>query len=263
MLETPILNIPVAFACNLACEGCSHYSNHAHRGFVPLDEAETWMKAWSGRLRPGVFSLLGGEPTVHPELVAYARIARACWPDSHLRLVTNGFFLHRHPELRELFAGDPRASIHLSIHHDGAAYREKLAPALALLADWERAGVTVEYRPSWAHWTRRYHGHGAGMRPFRDGDARRSWEVCIAKDCKQIFRGRLWKCGPLAYLPVQHGTHPLSSEWDPYLAYEPLDPGCSDAELAAFLAREEEAVCEMCPATRVPLRIPSPLPGGG
>lgn len=62
------LEIHVAHACNLACESCSHYSNHGHKGLVS-------------------------------QLTQFARISRQHWPLSTLRIVANGFFLHRHPEL--------------------------------------------------------------------------------------------------------------------------------------------------------------------
>jgi len=260
MFDTYIVNIPVAFACNLTCESCSHYSNHSHKGVVSLQDAEKWMRAWNGRIRPKIFSLLGGEPTIHPRLVDYVRLARDCWPHSDLRLVTNGFFLHRHPGLLDVFTGDPKASIHLSIHHESAEYEQKLQPAMRLLEAWSRQGVIVKYRRSFGNWTRRYHDYGDEMKPFQDDDPRQSWENCIAKDCKQIYQGKLWKCGPLSYLQVQKETHALSREWDSYLEYTPLDPHCSDIELAEFLSREEEPACGMCPAKRIPIKIPLPFP---
>ena len=46
------LEIHAAHACNLACESCSLYSNHAHKGLVSLEEADAWMGGWSGRIAP-------------------------------------------------------------------------------------------------------------------------------------------------------------------------------------------------------------------
>src|SRR6185436_18524483 len=97
-------------------------------------------------------------------------------------------------------------------------------------------------------WTRRYQGYGATMLPFADNDQRRSWEICPAKFCKQLHLGKLWKCAPLAYLPMQKAKYPLSADWDPYLRYVPLEASCSEAELDAFVALEDEAACRMCSA---------------
>lgn len=77
------LEMHAAHGCNLTCESCSHYSNHSHKGLLSLDDARQWMCAWSDRLlSPDVFSLLGGEPALHPDLAALVRLARTCWPHS-------------------------------------------------------------------------------------------------------------------------------------------------------------------------------------
>ena len=65
------LEIHVVHSCNLTCESCSHYSNQGHDGIVSLAEADQWMRAWHHRVRPRTFSLLGGEPTIHPQLTDF------------------------------------------------------------------------------------------------------------------------------------------------------------------------------------------------
>ena len=260
MLDIRHLEIHVAHACNLACESCSHYSNYRHAGMVSLENADRWMASWSARLRPATFSLVGGEPTIHPRLADFVRLARAHWPDSGLRLVTNGFFLHKHPELPSVLKGVGKARLFLSIHHDSPAYREALRPNYRRLQAWAREhGISVRAYDSLGRWRRTYLGAGAQMQPYEDGQPRRSWERCVAKDCPQLFDGRLWKCAPLAYLRMQHAKVGLSAKWAPYLAYQPLEPGCSDAALREFFAREDEPYCSMCPAKPEHFRMPSPL----
>jgi len=254
------LEIHLVHSCNLACEGCSHYSNQGHKGVLQLEQAEEWMRAWSTRLRPAIFSLLGGEPSLHPRLPQFVDLARDCWPEAALRLVTNGFFLHRHPDLPRALREAGNARLCVSIHHDGPQYRQRMAPVLELLTGWvERFAIRVEYYHSWHDWTRRYHGAGAAMQPFADGRPRASWEHCSARYCPQIHEGKLWKCGALAYLPMQDAKYGLSETWRPYLGYVPLSPDCSQAELREFLAREEESHCGMCPAAPQRLMLPLPL----
>jgi len=131
-----------------------------------------------------------------------------------------------------------------------------------LVKGWERdPGVRVVYYRSFANWTRRYRGHGAAMEPFADGEPRQSWEKCPARICRQLHEGKIWKCGPLAYLPMQDAKHHLSQQWAPYLSYQPLEAGCSDAELLEFLAREEESYCGMCPANPEKFELPLPMAG--
>jgi hypothetical protein len=258
--ELSLLELHVTHACNLACESCSHYSNHGHQGNLDLAEADRWMSGWSGRLAVRQFNLLGGEPTVHPRLSKFVPLVRRHWPAAHIRIITNGFFLQRHPELPAAMAEAGNSSLWLSVHHDDAAYTERLRPARALLAAWQRdRGTSVEIRPSHARWTRRYRGFGAGMLPFEDGRPRDSWRICPARSCKQLHDGKIWKCAPLAYLGMQKAKYDLSEKWDPYLRYRPLDPSCSDRELDKFLALEDEPVCSMCSAEPRPLALPNPM----
>ena len=262
------LELHVAHGCNLSCESCSHYSNHGHAGTVSIDEADRWMSLWSRRVSVNRFSLLGGEPTIHPQLPLFVGLVRKHWPATQIEIVSNGFFLHRHPTLPAILAADRDARLIISVHHDSEEYQERLKPAFALLEAWRREhGLVAHIRPANKNWTRRYEGFGDAMLPFDDGDPRASWEICPARHCKQLLDGRVWKCAPLAYLPMQKAKYQLGEKWDRYLAYRPLEPGCSDAELKAFAALEDEAACGMCPATErlfalpVPLRRPKPRAG--
>jgi hypothetical protein len=254
------LELHITHACNLTCESCSHYSNHDHRGHLELREADRWMSFWSHRLNVSEFHLLGGEPTIHPELTGFVHLARRHWPDATIRIRTNGFFLSRHPDLPAALAGDSRAVISIAIHHDSSEYRERLSPIFRLIEGWQRDfAITVEVANSYANWTRRYEGFGATMRPFEDGAPRASWELCPGRYCKQLFEGKIWKCPPLAYLKMQKAKYNISDKWDFYLRYEPLPPTCSDRELDLFIAKEDEPYCGMCSARRRPLDLPIPI----
>jgi len=254
------LELHVAHGCNLACESCSHYSNHGHAGTVSVEEADRWMGLWSRRVSVDRFTLLGGEPTIHPQLPRFVGLVRRHWPQAQIEIVSNGFFLHRHPSLPSVLAEDPDARLIISVHHDSEEYQARLKPVFALLEDWKRDhGVAVRIRPAARNWTRRYEGFGDAMLPFEDSDPRASWEICPARHCKQLLDGRIWKCAPLAYLPMQKARYRLSGKWDPYLAYKALDPGCPDAELVAFAALEDEAACGMCPAKERLFELPVPL----
>lgn len=262
MLPVRNLELHVTHACNLACESCSHYSNQGHKGLLAPEEAGEWMARWSPRLAPQQFVLLGGEPMIHPRFPEFLPLVRRSWPKARIRIVTNGFYLHRHPTLPEAMAAAGGAYLVVSIHHDDPDYLARLAPMWGLIRGWiERHAVEVHFLPSHRWWTRRYRGTGAAMEPYDDGDPRRSWEICPAKYSPQIHEGRLWKCAPLAYLGMQHARYGLGPQWAPYLAYRPLAADCSDAELHAFFAREEEAACAMCPAVAQPFKMPVPLRG--
>jgi hypothetical protein len=254
------LEMHVTHACNLACESCSHYSNHSHSGNLELAEAEAWMSAWRRRFSLGELILLGGEPTIHPQLPEFVRLARRCFPRACVTVVSNGFFLKRQPDLPRALAEIGNAQLYLSVHHDAADYLARLQPGIDLAERWRSEyGVRVRVRNSFDGWERRYHGFGAAMLPYEDENPRKSWEICTARRCRQLFDGKLWKCSPVAYLRLQAQKYRLSDKWDRYLAYEPLSPDCSDKALADFLRAKEEDICAMCPATLQKFRMPNPL----
>ena len=114
----PHLELHVTHVCNLVCESCSHYSNHNHRGHLALSDADRWMGLWSRRVGVDEFHLLGGEPTIHPELTGFVRLVRRHWPETLIRIRTNGFFLHRHPDLPALLANDDLLIVSVAVHHE-------------------------------------------------------------------------------------------------------------------------------------------------
>lgn len=255
------LELHVAHSCNLTCESCSHYSNHNHKGLLSLDDARAWIAPWAERVRPSMLSLLGGEPAIHPDLPAFLPLVRDYWPRTLIRIASNGFLLHRHPDLPARMMAAGKAVLEVSVHHDSPAYRERFAPVLELVAQWKcDHGIAVRFIDSHGRWTGRYNGFGAAMAPFTDGAPRESWANCPAK-CRQLFEGGIWKCAPLAYLGMQDAKYGLSDAWSPYLAYRPLAPDSSDAELRAFLKMEDEPACAMCAAK--PARFDLPLPFRG
>jgi hypothetical protein len=255
------LEIHVTHACNLSCSQCTHYSNDRHRGMLHPHEAERQMGLWSGRLAPKLFSLLGGEPTLNPDLSEIVRIAHRHWPQSQLQLVTNGVLLGRHPELPQVLE-ESSCRLEISVHHASTEYQQRLEPVRRLVADWEsRHRLRVNWRPSSTRWTRTYRDEGPLMRPYEHNHPRGSWEVCRARWCPQIHEGKLWKCPQLAYLRMQLEKHGISgeTEWQPYLGYRPLGPECSETELREFVAREDEPYCAMCAATPELFELPLPL----
>jgi len=261
MIKIDNLELHVAHGCNLACESCSHYSNHNHKGLASREEAGAWMADWSRRVKPAQFSLLGGEPAIHPELALFVPLVRAHWPRARIRIATNGLLLDRHPDLPAAMARAGRSVLEVSIHHLSEPYIARLRPVFDLLRAWVRAhGIRVRLIHAYRDWTRRYLGFGAAMAPFHDENPRESWQNCPAR-CHQLYRGGIWKCAPLAYLGMQDERYGLSEAWRPYLGYRPLAADCSDAELLEFFRREEESHCAMCSSNPQRFDLPLPIPG--
>jgi organic radical activating enzyme len=244
----------------LSCDGCAHYSNQGHKGIIHLDEAEFMFSNWHNKIQPETFYILGGEPTINPKLCDMILLVRKYWPDTFINVATNGFFLHRHPQLPSIIKNVNRAKITMSIHHDSLEYMERIKVILNLLEKWKTDyNIDIEVRNSYKYWQQRYIGNGNNMKPFIDNDQRKSWEICPAKGARQLFENKIWKCGPIAYLQLQDRIHNLPNIWDPYLKYKPLEINCTQQELEEFFNKEDEPICSMCPSKVIFIKTENPI----
>jgi len=249
----PPIEVHVTHSCNLVCHGCNHYSNYKLEGwYISLKELEQWIEPWADRIEPSTFNLLGGEPTLHPQLCdllllagkyfkkgAFDRMGREC----PMCLITNGSFLHRHPKLKYILL-EHRIRLFLSVHYN------KDVEVIERVRSWAREGVAVTIYDYSLHkeWRKFYRGQGNSMEPYTDNDPRRSWKNCTAKNYYQLFDGAIWKCANIAYLSLAKRALKLSDKWNPYLAYEPLRINASLEQIKEFFMRKEEAICKMCPS---------------
>lgn len=79
-------------ACNLRCKHC--YINPPQHGTLTLslDTVLAWMKCFSRSDRETNLILLGGEPTMHPDLAGIIRAAKSM--RYHVTVDSNGFLFH-------------------------------------------------------------------------------------------------------------------------------------------------------------------------
>ena len=260
MLKVPHeFQLHVTHSCNLTCEGCTHYMNQGHSGSITLEDADEWMSNWNRKVVPKRFTLMGGEPSLHPKLGDFVLLAREKFKHSDIEIVSNGFFLHNHPDLWKILV-DTGTVLGVSVHSQtDAVYVEKFKPVYNLMKEWIKKGARVELRPSIVNWQRQYKGYGDNMEPYEDGDPVSSWSNCVSKLCVQLYQGKLWKCPGLAYLPLQAEKYDLSDKWDLYLKYRPLDKYSTKAEIKKFFYRKAEIYCSMCPAKVESFKPEDPL----
>lgn len=84
--------------CNLRCAWCDHSSPHVGQWFLKVDDLEKDLAALSKFTTMNDIRLVGGEPLLHPEIVAIARAAKKSGAVKKVTLITNGVLLHRAPE---------------------------------------------------------------------------------------------------------------------------------------------------------------------
>jgi hypothetical protein len=262
MIGIPALEYHVAHGCNLSCQQCSHYSNFHLAGSMPTPEqASAEYATWSHRLRPKRFALLGGEPALNPRLVEHVQIAREHWPSSELMLVSNGFFLHRHPDLPQTLK-ETNCRLEISQHGTEPAYMEEFAKVQQLIGQWrsDHPRVKIKIRQSYRGWMRQYNiVDGKPMPFYSEPDA--AYRVCMQRTCTQLFQSRLFKCPALAYWSQLETKARLESisEWDLFREYQACSSIATDDELRSFLETKSIPQCALCPSNRTAFLHPSPL----
>lgn len=222
------LEYHVLDACNFSCKFCAHYSDlHRSSKRVKLEDAiQEWL-LWSSRIVPQVFWILGGEPTIHKDLCSLIVAAKLIWKDSVIGVVTNGTLLERHYAIGQLLAGNRLA---VSMH--GTREEE-------ILSNARKTGhPSVEIRQSEANWQQWYKIVDGKFQPFEDGDQRSSWKNCNASQCKILRDGKLWKCPQVAL------AKGVGIDW-----FDGYSPCSVEDDIAAWVAREDEACCANCPST--------------
>jgi len=251
MLSIPQIEFHITHVCNLACDGCTHYSNYVVKGSIPFSIGRDWLTAWSRRVRPQRFKLLGGEPAIHPELIEYVEYAAELWPDTYRTLTTNGLLLDRYESTLPEVLHRTQTNLYFTMHFDDPEYIRRFVPIARKWSKLSRDfGFVFEVGDGRSHWNKCYLGTGKEMLPFQDGKQRKSWKYCISKYCMQLHENRLWKCPCLAYIGLISRELELdrNRQWLPYLAYEGIGLDASDKELRAFLGRKDEFYCTMCPS---------------
>ena len=116
-IKFKFLDIPIIRSCNLGCGGCLTFSDSKKiKGLVNLQDSKEWLQHWAAKLDPSAVTIFGGEPLLHPQFVAWCKEMRQRWPESELRINTNGYYLDRlYDKIDLLFTEDIRPQFMVSI----------------------------------------------------------------------------------------------------------------------------------------------------
>lgn len=89
-MRVRLLEFHVVDHCNLQCRGCSHFSPSAPKRNVTARELEPELALAARGMTPDWVHVLGGEPTLNPNLPGLLPLFRAHFPAAGVKLVSNG-----------------------------------------------------------------------------------------------------------------------------------------------------------------------------
>ena len=238
------LEINVAYACQLKCEYCSHMSKYL-MGPVPVGKITQWYRSWHQRVHPKTFTVLGGEPLLHPNIVEVLSVTKKHWCDSAIQMVTNGLLLSK--ASMDLFAMLRQTGIFVAIskHFDQPEHHEKIMQGVELLKEY---GVRHEIRFCYNMWRKSYRLDESG-RPVPYGSVpERAWQNCFVRhNCMTLMDNRIYKCPQIACFRHAYTTGRLSDDWRFLLDYPPLHPEAPDTTVVKFLNEGANPACRLCP----------------
>lgn len=139
-LQTRSLEAHIVDHCNLTCVECCSLSPLLPAWMVEPDALFADLARAARVLRPAVFKLVGGEPTLHPELVGLIRGVRATGIAPTISVTTNGLLLGRLPQAfwEEVDALTISLYPRPRLGGDLVAYIEAQAARHAVRLNWKR-----------------------------------------------------------------------------------------------------------------------------
>lgn len=107
----------ISHACNMNCPNCSSFNNYNFRGnFHWKDYKEIYTK-WAERVDLKRITILGGEPLANPSILDWIQGIRKLFPNSEIRLTTNGTLIKSTDIQLYNSLLDNRVSVHVSLHN--------------------------------------------------------------------------------------------------------------------------------------------------
>ncbi len=228
-VRTRLLEAHVVDHCNLSCAGCCSLSPLLPNRLTPVDALAADLRGARRVLAPRVFKLVGGEPTLHPDIVELLRVARASEIAPKVSLTTNGLLLPRMPDA--FFEAVDALTISL--------YPAPALPRAGIDAIVERAR-RFDVALNW----KRQDRFVRMDRPARCADVdenRRVYDACWLRErCHLVKDGVLFSCTRPPHFASLDGG---SADDDGLV----LDDDVDAARVVAYLLRPEPlAACARC-----------------
>lgn len=262
MQKLPFLEVMVIRGCNLACEGCTTFSDLRHAGYQTWEQGLAELEPWTRRLEIEAIGFMGGEPLMNPTVRDWIRGIRELLPNAQIRFITNGLLLHKHMDIVDLLHEVGNSVLKISHHIDDDNLLASIE-SIHKKFDWEpvfeygnhRWKTTNEFRfqinqPD--RFLKTFIGRYDTMQPH-NSDPIKAFEVCVQQRCPLLYRGNIFKCGTLALTPelLSRFDYPNLDKWKPYLDHG-LSPDCGELELAQFITNfgKPNKLCRQCPTDK-------------
>jgi hypothetical protein len=236
------------------------------KGIHDYDQMQHDLTVWNNRLTINGFSLHGGEPTMHPNIVELVRFVRQLNPDAFIQIITNGTYLIDKPEIIDVLAEVGHSLLSITQHEPKKQYAVEVKNFVLNRYKWKASNVK-----EWVETDNRFYfdfvtpphflkilkGDYGTTKPYNNNPKDAFKNCCFnTGDNAQLHDGKLYRCHPIALIPrvLKDWGQFDDPDWQKYISYKGLEQSASDEELFNFLAvlKQSEDVCGMCPSAQDP-----------
>jgi hypothetical protein len=256
----PFVETMITQVCNLACQGCSNYSDLKHSGYVTWSQGRQELQDWLQRIHIEEFGIMGGEPMINPEWRQWLVGTRSLMPWARIRFTTNGLLIRNPTELIRLVQDLGNITLKITVHVDDGQL-EHTVEQLFRAAPWQPIteyginrwigvnGTRLQInRPE--HFVKTFQGDYTNMLPWQS-DPEQAFAACIQKTCPLLYRGRIYKCstsGLLSDLLDRVGGQDRTA-WEPYTTLG-IGSNSTDQEIQQFIDNfgQSNSICGQCPS---------------
>ena len=237
----PVVEFYITNVCNLTCRGCNRFNNYNFKGHQYWDDHAEEYEAWSKRLDLPRITIIGGEPTLNPDLEKWAMNLRRLWPDAVIMVQTNGTY--QRPE-HLTYWGKYRVGFGISLHDPATADDIK--------QKWKHhAGIIDAFV---------FHQSAVIKKDdhyiLHSSDVQQAFNACDMKHDHTMYNGKLYKCPAMSNLPEFDQQFDLrldARQRELLYSYQPLSADCDEEELQQFALTKDTSIvqCEFCPQNMV------------
>lgn len=183
----PKVEMHIADHCNLNCKGCTHFSPIFGKELPDFEARIRDVKLLKEKIpHILIFSILGGEPFLNPDVHLYMTEIRKILPDTYIRIVTNGLLI---PQLKqEVFECIRKNEIVVQISEYKPTHKiiDRIEKKL------KEYGIT--------YYIQSCEDKQKFIKPLSLTDKSRYPQKCISEGCVNIWNGKIAKCPTLMYI---------------------------------------------------------------
>jgi hypothetical protein len=242
----------VAYSCNVSCKGCISLSDFPRNGVEKFEDLEKSINYWSNYIQPSVISIFGGEPLLHPKLLQILKKVRESWPNSTVRLITNGYLFDRYDPLSWYDIGNLEIQVSMHRKDHKKIITDKISKILIQKKGWKtekikdvmdhkfiqfiNSNLTI-YMSQFKNFVMPYNLKNGKPIPYNSNPAI-AHSLCGSPDTPILYRGSLYKCAAIANL--------LDVADKDVYNYKKVS-SVEDLHLITNFINIPESICSICP----------------